>query len=53
MSDSCACGPDWRKPKSNGTCATCGGWLPGERPPSLTAMWAGTTGAKAAVEGKS
>lgn len=37
----CGCSPEWRKPKSNGTCATCGGWLPGERPPSLTAMWRG------------
>lgn len=40
----CCCGPDWRKPKPNGTCATCGGWLPGERPTfgpyaSLTDMW--------------
>lgn len=38
----CGCGPQmpfgsgcmsqWRKPKPNGTCATCGGWLPGEKP---------------------
>lgn len=37
----CNCGFDWRLPKANGTCGTCGGWLPGEAPPSLTAMWAG------------
>lgn len=35
----CNCGPGWRRPKPNGTCATCGGWLPGERPPSLTELW--------------
>lgn len=39
----CGCGPAWRKPKPNGTCATCGGWLPGERPPSLVAMWSAPT----------
>jgi hypothetical protein len=38
---SCGCGPDFRRPKPNGTCASCGGWLPGEKPPSLTAMWRG------------
>lgn len=40
-SGDCGCSPAWRKPKPNGTCATCGGWLPGERPPSLTEMWSG------------
>ena len=34
----CGCSPAWRRPRSNGTCGTCG-WLPGEAPPSLTAMW--------------
>jgi hypothetical protein len=38
----CGCGPDFQRPKPNGTCATCGGWVPGERPPSLVAMWLGT-----------
>jgi hypothetical protein len=31
----CGCEPAWQKPKANGTCATCGGWLPGERPKPL------------------
>lgn len=31
----CGCSPAWRKPKTNGTCGTCGGWLPGERPAPL------------------
>lgn len=37
----CGCGPGFQRPKPNGTCATCGGWLPGERPSSLVAMWRG------------
>lgn len=32
MATDCGCGPDWQTPKSNGTCGTCGGWLPGEGP---------------------
>lgn len=31
----CGCGPAFQQPKPNGTCATCGGWLPGERPKPL------------------
>lgn len=45
----CGCSPEFRKPKPNGTCATCGGWLPGQREDTpwgrrgytLTQMWAG------------
>lgn len=28
----CNCESVFRRPKANGTCGTCGGWLPGERP---------------------
>lgn len=31
MSQDCGCSVQFRTPKPNGTCATCGGWLPGER----------------------
>lgn len=31
----CGCSLEWRKAKGNGTCATCGGWLPGEKPAPL------------------
>lgn len=39
MPGDCGCGPGFRSVKANGTCSTCGGWLPGERPPSLVARW--------------
>jgi hypothetical protein len=34
-----------RQPKDNGTCAACGGWLPGEREkgPDLANLWGGGT----------
>lgn len=31
----CHCSMEWRKAKGNGTCATCGGWLPWEKPAPL------------------
>lgn len=48
----CGCSPEFRQPKPNGTCATCGGWLPGERPSfSLTGMWRGEIPPAPAIEG--
>lgn len=50
MANECGCGPDFRKPKDNGTCASCGGWLPGKGPgkdqPSLVALINGDADAK-------
>jgi hypothetical protein len=39
----CACSTDQRTPKGNGTCAACGGWLPGEREkgPNLVELFGG------------
>lgn len=35
----CGCSLEWRDARPNGTCATCGGWLPGESSAPLTALW--------------
>lgn len=35
----CGCSPEFRQSKTNGTCGTCGGWLPGEKPLSLHERW--------------
>lgn len=40
-SSQCRCSPEFRHPKGNGTCATCGGWLPGEQSMPLTRIWSG------------
>lgn len=54
----CGCSLEFCKPKDNGTCATCGGWLPGRRDdtpwgrrgPTLTEMWADTSVERASGE---